>query len=222
MKIEINGKFRASRSLRFEDTKRIMSPEMRPKSFATFEKRVPWCPVYQSIFTYYNCLSLIPNGRYGAKEHGLFHLLTGNCLTKAQRWWPWIEEAYNDALSSTCSTTENKTKRWHLEQIKPRKIRLITNNKRGFSLCLAKNSAPYAKKTEKRTQKSYFYHAEVVRYTESLDEILKCDHSNESYRAVLLRTVYHTLQGGSNFSVWVKHPWCVVHISLAQWFSNNY
>ena len=31
--------FRASRRLRFEDTKRIMSPEMRPKSFGTFEKR---------------------------------------------------------------------------------------------------------------------------------------------------------------------------------------
>ena len=39
--IKISAKFRASRGLRFEDTKRIMSPEMRPKSFGTFEKRVP-------------------------------------------------------------------------------------------------------------------------------------------------------------------------------------
>ena len=33
--------FRASRRLCFEDTKRIMSPETRPKSFGTFEKRAP-------------------------------------------------------------------------------------------------------------------------------------------------------------------------------------
>ena len=35
------AKFCASRRLRFEDTKRIMSPEKRPKSFGTFEKWVP-------------------------------------------------------------------------------------------------------------------------------------------------------------------------------------
>ena len=39
MKIKIIAKFRASRRLRFEDTKRIMSPEIYPKSFGTFEKR---------------------------------------------------------------------------------------------------------------------------------------------------------------------------------------
>lgn len=39
IKIEITAKFRASRPLRFEDTKRIRSPEMRPKSLATLEKR---------------------------------------------------------------------------------------------------------------------------------------------------------------------------------------
>ena len=34
----------------------------------------------------------------------------------------------------------------------------------------------------------------------SLDEILKCDHSNESYRAVLsCGAVYYAVQGGSNF-----------------------
>ena len=38
IKIKITAKFRASRRLDFEDTKRIMSPEMRPKSFGTFEK----------------------------------------------------------------------------------------------------------------------------------------------------------------------------------------
>ena len=41
MKIKITAKFRASRRLRFEDTKRIMSPEIRPKSFGTFEKQTP-------------------------------------------------------------------------------------------------------------------------------------------------------------------------------------
>ena len=35
---------------------------------------------------------------------------------------------------------------------------------------------------------------------ESLDEILKCDHSNESYSAVLsCGAVYYAVQGGSNF-----------------------
>ena len=40
-KINITATFRASRCLGFEDTKRIMSPEMSPKSFGTFEKRAP-------------------------------------------------------------------------------------------------------------------------------------------------------------------------------------
>ena len=41
IKIKITAKFRASRRLRFEDTKRIVSPEIRPKSFRTFEKQAP-------------------------------------------------------------------------------------------------------------------------------------------------------------------------------------
>ena len=41
IKIKITAKFRASRRLHFEDTKKIMSPEIRPKSFGTFEKRAP-------------------------------------------------------------------------------------------------------------------------------------------------------------------------------------
>ena len=40
----------------------------------------------------------------------------------------------------------------------------------------------------------------VVLHFESLDEILKCYHSNESYRAVLsCGAVYYAVQGGSNF-----------------------
>ena len=35
-----------------------------------------------------------------------------------------------------------------------------------------------------------------------MDEILKCDHSSESYRAVLsCGTVHYAVQGGSNFLV---------------------
>ena len=41
IKTKITAKFRASRHLRFEDTKRIMSPEIRPKSFGTSEKQAP-------------------------------------------------------------------------------------------------------------------------------------------------------------------------------------
>ena len=41
IKIKITAEFRASSRLRFEDTKRIMSPEIRPKSFGTFEKQAP-------------------------------------------------------------------------------------------------------------------------------------------------------------------------------------
>ena len=40
----------------------------------------------------------------------------------------------------------------------------------------------------------------VVLTFESVDEILKCDHSNESYWAVLpYGTVYYAVQVGSNF-----------------------
>ena len=39
IKIKITAKFRASRRLRFEGKKKIISPEMRPKSLGTFEKR---------------------------------------------------------------------------------------------------------------------------------------------------------------------------------------
>ena len=41
IKTKITAKFRGSRHFRFEDTKIIMSPEKRPKSFGTFEKRAP-------------------------------------------------------------------------------------------------------------------------------------------------------------------------------------
>ena len=47
---------------------------------------------------------------------------------------------------------------------------------------------------------------EVVPTFESVDEILKCDHSNESYWAVLsCGAVYYAVQGGSNFWVCVRN-----------------
>ena len=50
----------------------------------------------------------------------------------------------------------------------------------------------------------------VVLTFESVDEVLCCDHSNESYRAVLsCGTVYYAVQGGSNFWVcgWSPMLW---------------
>ena len=55
IKIKITATFVASRRLRLEDTKRIMSPEMRPKSLGTFEKRAPGM----------NCLDVIVSGAAG-------------------------------------------------------------------------------------------------------------------------------------------------------------
>ena len=46
----------------------------------------------------------------------------------------------------------------------------------------------------------------VVLTFESVDEILNCGHSNESYWAVLSRgTIYYAVQGDSNF--WVQTKW---------------
>ena len=45
----------------------------------------------------------------------------------------------------------------------------------------------------------------VVLTFEFVDEILKCNHSNESYWAILsCGTVYYAVQVGSNFGVWMK------------------
>ena len=47
----------------------------------------------------------------------------------------------------------------------------------------------------------------VVLTFESVDGILKCDYSNESYWAVLsCGTVYNAVQGGSNFWVCGRNP----------------
>ena len=46
---------------------------------------------------------------------------------------------------------------------------------------------------------SIILYNEVLTF-KSVDEILACDHSNESYRAVLsCGNVYYAVQGGSNF-----------------------
>ena len=41
IRINVTAKFRALRRLHFEDTKKIMSAEMHPKSLRTLEKRAP-------------------------------------------------------------------------------------------------------------------------------------------------------------------------------------
>ena len=56
---------------------------------------------------------------------------------------------------------------------------------------------------------------------ESVNEILKCDHSNESYWAVLsCGTVYYAVQAGSNFWVcgWNPKVWPIK--PLWQYFGN--
>ena len=58
----------------------------------------------------------------------------------------------------------------------------------------------------------------VVLPFESVGEILKCDHSNESNWAALSSgTVYYAVQGGSNFWVWMKC--CGVTIQMKNFFS---
>ena len=55
----------------------------------------------------------------------------------------------------------------------------------------------------------------VVLTFESVDEILKCDYSNESYWAVLsCGTVVYVLQGGSNFWVCLWNPKVCDHSKL--------
>ena len=47
----------------------------------------------------------------------------------------------------------------------------------------------------------------VVLTFESVDEILWCDHSNESYSTILSSgTVYYAVQGSSNFRVCQQNP----------------
>ena len=72
-KIKITAKFRALRSLRFEDTKRTMSPEMRPKSFGTFEKRAAGlrCDIRSGFNISDNDIQLL-----------LRNLMTENCVEK--------------------------------------------------------------------------------------------------------------------------------------------
>ena len=52
----------------------------------------------------------------------------------------------------------------------------------------------------------YWYFPVVLKF-EPVDKILWCDHSNESYWAVLsCGTVYYAVQGGSNFWVYEWNP----------------
>ena len=63
----------------------------------------------------------------------------------------------------------------------------------------------------------------VVLTFESVDEILKCDYSNESYWAVLsCGTVYYAVQGGSYFlSLLTNMPLCKNNHTMAQTFNKE-
>ena len=66
--ITIKRTFRASRGLRFEDTWRIMSPEVLTKSFGTSEKRAPGGLLLKA-----KDIVLIPEGGMPVGDHiGLF------------------------------------------------------------------------------------------------------------------------------------------------------
>ena len=51
--MKTTAKFRASRRLRFADTKRIMSPEISPKSFGTFEKQAPGYQINWNVVSFH-------------------------------------------------------------------------------------------------------------------------------------------------------------------------
>ena len=55
---------------------------------------------------------------------------------------------------------------------------------------------------------------------DSVDEILKCDHSNESYWAVFsCSAVYYVVQGGYNFCVWTKSESVTIQMkAIEQYF----
>ena len=58
----------------------------------------------------------------------------------------------------------------------------------------------------------------VVLTFKSVDEILKCDHSNESFWAVLsCDTVYHAVQSASNFWVCGRNPYKCQHSNESYW-----
>ena len=70
IKIKITAKFRASGRLRFEDTKRILSPEMRPKSFGTFEKQAPGARFSKvpKFFGWHNSLCIFKTKVFGVTK----------------------------------------------------------------------------------------------------------------------------------------------------------
>ena len=74
IKIKITATFRASRRLSFEDTKRIMSPEMRPKSLGTFEKQAPGSKT--SIYSFFGARGIDRNGASARVFKKNFYLMT--------------------------------------------------------------------------------------------------------------------------------------------------
>ena len=83
--MKITAKFRASRRLRFEDTKRIKSPEMRPKSFGTFEKQAPGP---QTCILFKRCITLSTGKITSSSEDRPEN--QSNSVAPGQRFVRWI------------------------------------------------------------------------------------------------------------------------------------
>ena len=85
-------------------------------------------------------------------------------------------------------------------EIKFRRVALglLLKEAKGNSVMAYQHSAATA--TLSKGRSPYPFHPRVM--LENVDEILKCDHSDESYCAVLsCGTVYYAIKGG--FNVWV-------------------
>ena len=108
IKIKITAKFRAWRRLRFEDTKRIMSPEMHPKSFGTFEKQAP-APIWPDCSTgeelHRHLRGLGWNPRSGLKFSGLSR---GCCLSSVKNA---ISHSFKNLLSYPTALFTSRTTR---------------------------------------------------------------------------------------------------------------
>ena len=113
IQLKITAKFRASRPLRFEDTKRIMSPEMRPKSFGTYEKRAPTtsCPIEHSAgFKEGQKSRSGLNLTLQWKKKKRFEFLVGLCTPGSCSSWKWKSILILTAIANLAFTNVDPKK----------------------------------------------------------------------------------------------------------------
>ena len=96
IKIKITAKFRASRRHRFEDTKRIMSPEIHPKSFGTFEKQAPGLVGLKD-----------EEGTLGYLPSKVLHTSRNTAHSKTCKFWHIPSEKALSGEMETCSLLVN-------------------------------------------------------------------------------------------------------------------